>query len=487
MSTVSAPGRIRLGDLKVRRLVGHAALSGCTPRQLRRIAAVADETRIAAGDDLLVQGRVCFWFFLIDDGTAALIDGGDVVGLLGPGAHLGEDAILGHHPNTVTVRALTDVTAFVIASQYFIPLVDDIRALRTRFHHLRRIAPMSRFSRHRFLRRLLGRHAYPRPYSRRRRIRSLLVSAAVIAAATVAGTRYHPGPIVIAPAPAIDITNDITITGVPAHPPTGHYVLTAVDVSRPTAFGLVRALVSSRRHLIISHGTHLSRRAQREAHAAALAVFLQTRLDAAAAAARAAGLPVTVTGTGARITRITPGAAIGAVLAPGDVIVAVGGRPVRTAGDLVPVTPAGARLTVTVERGGARRDVPLVAGADASLPPKTFLGAALETRDRRVELPFQIQFARREVGGPSAGLIYALAITDMLDPHGVARGRIIAATGSIDADGTVGPVGYVTVKADTARHRRAAIFLVPAGQCGEIYEVLCREETDLRSSLSDLR
>ena len=69
--------------------------------------------------------------------------------------------------------------------------------------------------------------------------------------------------------------------------------------------------------------------------------------------------------------------------------------------------------------------------------------------------------------GPSAGLVYALALTDMLDRTDLARGRVIAATGELDPSGRVWPVGFVAVKAGAARSAHAALLLVPRGEESE--------------------
>jgi PDZ domain-containing protein len=66
--------------------------------------------------------------------------------------------------------------------------------------------------------------------------------------------------------------------------------------------------------------------------------------------------------------------------------------------------------------------------------------------------------------GPSAGLVYALAVTDMLTGDGLTHGRVVAATGSLEPDGTVDPVGWVGVKAAEAAAGHATILLVPPGQ-----------------------
>lgn len=91
--------------------------------------------------------------------------------------------------------------------------------------------------------------------------------------------------------------------------------------------------------------------------------------------------------------------------------------------------------------------------------------SVVTTRDLRAILPFDVSFRDRpDIGGPSAGLAYALAIADMLDPPDDARGRAVAATGTIDAEGNVGDVGGVTEKAVAAEAAGADVFLVPRGE-----------------------
>jgi PDZ domain-containing protein len=74
----------------------------------------------------------------------------------------------------------------------------------------------------------------------------------------------------------------------------------------------------------------------------------------------------------------------------------------------------------------------------------------------------------RKISGPSAGLTYALAIMDMLDPADLAAGRVIAATGELTSRGRIGAVAFVSLKIDVARKGGAHVFLVPAKQAKEV-------------------
>ncbi|MGW5848379.1 S16 family serine protease [Streptomyces sp. NPDC055254] len=76
-----------------------------------------------------------------------------------------------------------------------------------------------------------------------------------------------------------------------------------------------------------------------------------------------------------------------------------------------------------------------------------------------------------DVGGPSAGLLFSLGIVDKLDGDGsggdLTGGRSIAGTGTIGADGAVGPVGGVALKTQAARRDGASVFLVPKAECAD--------------------
>lgn len=81
-----------------------------------------------------------------------------------------------------------------------------------------------------------------------------------------------------------------------------------------------------------------------------------------------------------------------------------------------------------------------------------------------------VELSVEGVGGPSAGLLFSLGVIELLDGDGsggdLTGGRVIAGTGTIDADGRVGAVGGVPLKTQAARRDGATVFLVPAAECG---------------------
>ncbi len=279
---------------------------------------------------------------------------------------------------------------------------------------------------------------------------------------TAGGFLYVPPVVVIAPGQSFDVSDGIHIEGRPADKVNGGYLLTSVSVQQPNGLGLVWAFVRSRQIVsldaVVPRGVDQERyfEAQRE-------LFVETRSIASAAAARAAGLEVRLRGTGARVVGVLEGSPAEEVLREADVIVAIDGRPVTLAdeiGRVIRARPSGTQFTLTVERGGGRVEVALRSRAGI-IEGRPGIGVTVDTRDFRIDLPFRLRFDDVEIGGPSAGITYALAVYDLIVPEDLARGRDIASTGEINLDGRVGPVGGVEEKAIAAEIAGADLFLVP--------------------------
>lgn len=131
--------------------------------------------------------------------------------------------------------------------------------------------------------------------------------------------------------------------------------------------------------------------------------------------------------------------------------------------------PGGERIDLTVERGARTLQLHIRNARLPQLGGSTGIGVLADTVDLHAVLPFEISFrARPGVGGPSAGLAYALAVADMLDRGDDARGRRVAATGTIAPDGSVGPVGGVHEKAIAADAAGARVFLVPVEELAAV-------------------
>jgi PDZ domain-containing secreted protein/Zn-dependent protease/predicted transcriptional regulator len=295
---------------------------------------------------------------------------------------------------------------------------------------------------------------------------TLAVVATIMAIA--AGALYYPPYFVVAPGAAIDVARDITIAGVPADRPTGRYLLTSVRLDRENALGVLLALAIPERHVLSASSVMPRGVDPRSFNAQQRELFRQSRRLAAAAAARAAGMEVTVTGRGAVVREVLPDSPADGALQAGDVITAIDGDPVTTTDDVrnaILSEPTGTVFRVEIRRSGDSRTIEV---SSARLQGSPAVGIVIVNRDLDVELPFDVTFTERPIGGPSAGLAFALAIADMIDQVDYARGRTIAVTGTIDAFGDVGPVGGVEAKMSAAEEAGAALLVVPEVQAGAV-------------------
>jgi Lon-like protease len=180
------------------------------------------------------------------------------------------------------------------------------------------------------------------------------------------------------------------------------------------------------------------------------------------------GRQVEVTPAGAEVVLVQPGSPADGVLEVGDLIVEVDGEPVEGTDDLrdafADVEP-GDQVELTVEREG--KSVELTAGTQGleSEPERAVVGVQVQDADT-FEFPVDIEIDAGGIGGPSAGLAFALDIVDELGDD-IDRDRTIVATGELSLDGTVGSIGGVKQKAIAAERAGADLFLVPDGNYEE--------------------
>jgi PDZ domain-containing protein len=180
------------------------------------------------------------------------------------------------------------------------------------------------------------------------------------------------------------------------------------------------------------------------------------------------GYDVTIRGSGATIVQIVDGSPAQAALEVGDTIVAIDDQPITMTEEMVQVVGQerpGDAITVSIEKADATEaEVPITLTARPDDPNAGFLGVATATRDLAFDLPFDVTIDSGNVGGPSAGLAFTLAILDVLTPGELTGGDVVAVTGTINPDATVGPVGGVTQKVAAAAAAGAKLFLVPADE-----------------------
>jgi PDZ domain-containing protein len=282
----------------------------------------------------------------------------------------------------------------------------------------------------------------------------------------------------IMPGSARPVAQLITVDGHPTYAPEGALAFTTVSVrgssptSRLTLFDALRGWLDNdvdvfNRDILGGRSGAENRRYNQELMATSQAV-------ATAVAARHLGFDVTTRSTGTIVRAISPDTPAAEVLELDDVVVAVDGQPIDRPGrigELLAVGGVGAEHVLTVERPAGtdqRVEVRAKTTADEDDPDRPILGFTPEERITGFDLPFEVTIATGDVGGPSAGLAFTLALLDVLTPGELTGGRPIAVTGTMNLDGTVGPVGGGRQKAIAVRNAGYEAFLVPSAEFEEV-------------------
>ena len=186
---------------------------------------------------------------------------------------------------------------------------------------------------------------------------------------------------------------------------------------------------------------------------------------AAAVALRAVGYHVRVRPSGTIVAGVAPDGPSSGKLQPEDVIVGVDGTPARSPAALRRLLREhrpGETVRLSVRRGNRVRQIEVKTVPDPSNRKRPIVGILIEEA-AEIDLPLSVRIDLGQVGGPSAGLAFALDVLEELG-HDVDHGLKVVATGELRLDGSVGPVGGIKQKTIGARRAGAKIFVVPAGE-----------------------
>jgi PDZ domain-containing protein len=170
---------------------------------------------------------------------------------------------------------------------------------------------------------------------------------------------------------------------------------------------------------------------------------------------------------GVDVSSVDPSSTAKGKLKLHDIIVGIDSSTVTGSDQLLDVLKkfkVGETVTMHVDRNGTMVDVPVTLQKPRADHATPSIGISVVDS---FAIPFEIDIDLDNVGGPSAGMAFALGIIDKLSDGNLTGGLTIAGTGTIDADGNVGAIGGVEQKMAGARHAGATLFLVPKDNCAE--------------------
>lgn len=312
-----------------------------------------------------------------------------------------------------------------------------------------------------------------------RRALTLSLGTGLAAVLTLGGAVTPVPYVALEPGPTYDTlgaegTSDgepvIEITGRETFPTTGRLELTTVSVSQRLTLGAALWGWFDRDRAVLPREIVYPPDKSDEEVEADNQQSMQASQDTATAAALRA---LEIRSEVVTVKEVPRGPSVGS-LQPGDVIVEVDGRPVLDGlhlRELIATRQPGATVRIGFRRGSSTvRTVTITTAsspadpANPGAPARPVIGVVTEptpVRDLSVDINL------KDVGGPSAGLMFALGIVDKLDKVDLTGGRHVAGTGEIAGDGRVGAIGGISQKLIGAQRKGATAFIVPAGNCEE--------------------
>lgn len=300
---------------------------------------------------------------------------------------------------------------------------------------------------------------------------TLLISAVLVVAFALLGTFVQVPYVALGPGPTYDTIGRhdgepvVSVSGEETYPTTGELRMTTVSLNdEVTLFGALGLWVSGRYALAPRENYFKPGETDEEVKRENVEQFQTSQSKAEVAALRRLGYPVKVLAK-----EVVPGSPADHVLSAGDELLKVDGTKVTEAEDVrtaLADTRPGQTVSITIQHEGRPKRTESVTLAQYEDPQQKqgFLGLVPV---ERADVAFDVNISLEDVGGPSAGLIFALAITDRLTPGSLVGGEQIAGTGEISATGEVGAIGGISFKVVAAKEDGATTFLVPARNCAE--------------------
>jgi PDZ domain-containing protein len=287
--------------------------------------------------------------------------------------------------------------------------------------------------------------------------------APLAAAVLLAGTVYLPY-YSLGPGPARAVQPLIRFDDRTRYESEGSFVLTSVRFNQLTAFGVVDAWLDPGVSVVPRSDLFGPGETAEDELERSTSQMDQSKLDAAYVVLQGlTGYPAEH-GNGVLIQSVVEGCAADGELFPGDVVVAIDGAEVDTVLDArraIRAAASGARLSFDVTVDGEPETVSLVREPCGDIE-RPLVGV------RMIEsFPFEIRISSGGIGGPSAGLAWALGLHDLLTLGDLTGGRTIAITGQLANDGSVHPIGGIDEKVVAAAAAGATVLVLPAGNLPE--------------------
>ncbi|MFE3192354.1 PDZ domain-containing protein [Nocardia sp. NPDC059240] len=302
-----------------------------------------------------------------------------------------------------------------------------------------------------------------------RRIITLLAALIPILALGVVGSVVTVPFVALGPGPTFNTLGEVEgkqvvdVQGAPLKPTTGNLNMTTVSVrDRLNIFEALGLWIDGQHGLVPRAEVYPPGQSRDEVDKSNQQQFKDSEDSAELAALNYLKLPTEV-----RLVNVSEDGPAKELLKKDDEIVSIDGKAVATTKDVVTAissTKPGTPVHLVVRRDNQEQNVEIPVGARPDDSGKGYLGV---TPSEFSKGPVKVDFNLGEIGGPSAGLMFTLAVIDKLTTGDLSGGKFVAGTGTIDPDGKVGPIGGIQYKMIAAHDAGAVTFMVPAANCNE--------------------
>jgi PDZ domain-containing protein len=263
----------------------------------------------------------------------------------------------------------------------------------------------------------------------------------------------------------------IVVDGSKTYPARGSISFTTVSIRKVTLLGALQGWLDDDIE-IIPEDKFLNGRGANENRQFNLTLMDNSKNIATTVALQRLGYEVPVHAKGAAVVDVKAGLPAADSLSVGDVITSIDGTDVEFTSELIAAIAThapGDTVTLEVEAAdtGATRTEEVELAAREDDPSQPLLGVVIQDFQVSYDFPFPVTIDSGSVGGPSAGLAFTLGVLDVLTPGDLTGGHDVAVTGTMNADGSVGPVGGVAQKTAAVRRAGIDLFLVPSDEYDE--------------------
>jgi Lon-like protease len=306
----------------------------------------------------------------------------------------------------------------------------------------------------------------------RRALILIVAGAAVVIAAVVAAVLPVPY-VILSPGPTLNTLGTgpggkplIMIAGHRTYPTTGNLNMVTVNFqggpgNAINIFTALRAWLNPHDAVVPQQELFGPGQSQQQVQHQDVVQMTNSQADATAAALTEVGIRYT---TQVQVISTERGMPAATVLKSGDIITKVNGVPIDGVTRLsreIRAAGVGRPVRLTIVRHGQTQLHSVTAVRSQGHP---VIGVVVTVK---FNFPFTVNISVGDIGGPSAGLMFALGIVDKLTPMHLTGGRFIAGTGEITPAGAVEPIGGIQQKMAGARAKGATVFLAPAGNCAD--------------------